>query len=444
MSEELARSPYTYLFEDENFRRWFQNVKRGSTNTAHEWFRRFGRIHKTFKVLPQDLVKMGDKKAGDFLLDMVTQLEAEKKSGSYIANNVKPVKNWLSFNGINLNQRIKIARRNELVTVGDERVPTQEELYKIFSAGSLRAKAAAALIAFGGLRPEVLGDAEGLDGLMMQDIPEMVIDHSGAVQFARIPAIVLVRPSLSKAGHQFFTFLPGEGCDFLKQYIEWRARKGEAVIAKSSVITQDWWKGNEEWVRQSGRAPKGFLRTVNLCDAIRRPIRRAGFKWRPYVLRRYFDTRLMVAEMDGMIIRDFRVFWMGHKGDIEHTYTLNKRLPDDVIEKMRGAYRKAADKHLITLNRGNSMDAVKSQMNLQFLLVGGLTKEEIDAKQLDLANLATEDIDRLVKEKQMQKLEANKNSQKVVSAKDTEKFLTEGWEFVAQLPSGKSVIRMPR
>jgi hypothetical protein len=61
-------------------------------------------------------------------MDMVTQLEAEKKSGSYVANNIKPIKNWLSFNGININQRIDIARRNELVTVSDERVPTQKEL----------------------------------------------------------------------------------------------------------------------------------------------------------------------------------------------------------------------------------------------------------------------------------------------------------------------------
>ena len=60
---------------------------------------------------------------------------------------------------------------------------------------------------------------------------------------------------------------------------------------------------------------------------------------------------------------------MGHRGDIEHTCMLNKRLPEDVIEKMRSAYRKAFDKDPITLNRGNNMGAVKSQMNIQFLLV---------------------------------------------------------------------------
>jgi hypothetical protein len=71
------------------------------------------------------------------------------------------------------------------------------------------------LIAFSGLRPEWLGEAEGEDELMIQDIPEMVIDHSGAVKFPRTPALVIVSLSLSKAEHQYFSFLPTEGCEYL-------------------------------------------------------------------------------------------------------------------------------------------------------------------------------------------------------------------------------------
>ena len=57
--------------------------------------------------------------------------------------------------------------------------------------------------------------------------------------------------------------------------------------------------------------------------------------------------------------------------------------------------------------------------------------EEIEAMELDRANLATEDIDRLIKEKKKkQRLEGNKNSQKVVSTNDVEKRLTEGREFL--------------
>jgi len=133
MADELAKSPYLYLFKDENFKRWYQNVKkRRSANTAYEWFRRIGTIHRKFNVLPKDFVKMGEKKRSRIPHGHCSQLEAERKSGSYIANNVKPIKNWLSFNGTNINQRIEIARRNELVTVADEMVPIQKELALIF------------------------------------------------------------------------------------------------------------------------------------------------------------------------------------------------------------------------------------------------------------------------------------------------------------------------
>ena len=56
--------------------------------------------------------------------------------------------------------------------------------------------------------------------------------------------------------------------------------------------------------------------------------------------------------------------------------------------------------------------------------------EEIEAMELDTANLATEDIDRLIKERKKKRLEGNKNSQKVVSTNDAEKQLTEGREFL--------------
>ena len=43
-----------------------------------------------------------------------------------------------------------------------------------------------------------------------------------------------------------------------------------------------------------------------------------------------------------MIQRDYRSFLIGHVGDIEHRYTVNKgSLPDDMIESMRSAYEKS-------------------------------------------------------------------------------------------------------
>jgi len=89
---------------------------------------------------------------------------------------------------------------------------------------------------------------------------------------------------------------------------------------------------------------KPFIRATNIGDSIREAIRAAGFDWRPYVLRCYFDTQLMLAESKGLVLRDYRGFWMGHKGDIENRYTTNKqRLPESVIEDMRAAYARSEE-----------------------------------------------------------------------------------------------------
>lgn len=38
--------------------------------------------------------------------------------------------------------------------------------------------------------------------------------------FNKIPTMVIVRSELSKAGHQYFTFLSEEGYEYLKDYLE--------------------------------------------------------------------------------------------------------------------------------------------------------------------------------------------------------------------------------
>jgi len=55
----------------------------------------------------------------------------------------------------------------------------------------------------------------------------------GLVDFTDKPAIVIVRKSLSKIKSQYFMFLSEEGCDYLKQYLEFRLREGEKLSSQS-------------------------------------------------------------------------------------------------------------------------------------------------------------------------------------------------------------------
>ena len=430
---ELAKSPYRYLLDDVDFKRWFNNVKRGSVATAHEWLRRMGYIHKTFGKSPKEIASLSPKSATNFILDMVSTLEEQGRGGNYIANCVKPLKSWLEFNGIPTQQRIKISGRGELVRFADERPPMPDELKKIFSIADLRTRVACALVAFSGFRLEILGDYLGNDGLEIRDFPEMRIG-SGTVEFEQTPTMVIVRKSLSKTGNQFFTFLCEEGCEYLKEYLEWRMRRNEKLSPNSPIITPN-------AIRLAGQ----HIRTMNIGDLIRKPIRAAGFNWRPYVLRRYFDTRMMMAESDGLIIRDYRAFWMGHKGDIEHTYTVNKALSEDVIEKMRESYAKASEKYLVTTKKaGMTQNQVIKTFNEQFLRMAGYTEEEI-AQLGDLSRLNAQEIQELVKKKSMQALGLNGNSkQKIVPMDEVKNWIIQGWEFVATLPTNEAIIKLPK
>jgi len=61
--------------------------------------------------------------------------------------------------------------------------------------------------------------------LKLKDLPEIKIDEETVV-FTVVPTRVVVRPELSKGGHKYFTFLPEEGCEYLKAYLEKRLATG--------------------------------------------------------------------------------------------------------------------------------------------------------------------------------------------------------------------------
>ncbi len=250
--------------------------------------------------------------------------------------------------------------------------------------------------------------------------------YEDEISFEKIPTMVIVRKELSKARFQYFTFLSEEGCSYLKDYLEERMRKGEKLHPDSPIITP-----------KVHRKP--FIRTVNIGDAARGAIRKAGFSWRPYVLRAFFDTQMMLAESKGYVMRDYRQFWMGHKGDIEHRYTLNKgMLPLSVVEDMRRAYKKAQRFLQTTAESEMDSEKVKLLFKKELLLAVGYSQEEIE--EMDLSEVSEDEFQKIVKEK-LEERKNNHSSQKVVTVSELERFLEEGWEFVATLPGEKVVIK---
>ncbi|MEM2843776.1 MAG: site-specific integrase, partial [Candidatus Bathyarchaeia archaeon] len=257
------------MLADPDVNRWYNNVARGSEVTADVYLRRLGSFCEAYKLTPKALLLMNDVNLYNLLMDFVSSREKEF-AGSYIQSIIKAVKSWLSHNHRELKGKIKIRGAEDTPSLKDERVPSKDELRKIFFSGDKKARVACVLIAHSGLRIETLGNYSGDDGLRIKDFPEIEIKN-GIIEFKKIPTIVIVRKELSKARHQYFTFLSEEGCEYLKEYLEARMREGEKLTLDSPIITPK-------------LKMKPFIRTINIGDIIRIAIRKAGFPWRPYVL----------------------------------------------------------------------------------------------------------------------------------------------------------------
>ena len=109
------------------------------------------------------------------------------------------MKSWLRWNDKRINKPIRIKHAGWTTTLSNESIPSQDELKTIFNAASPQQRTAIALVAFSGLRLEVLGNYNGTDGLRVDDLEGVQIDGE-TVTFSQVPAMIRVRTELSKTG----------------------------------------------------------------------------------------------------------------------------------------------------------------------------------------------------------------------------------------------------
>ncbi|MEM3083882.1 MAG: hypothetical protein QXU32_07540 [Nitrososphaerales archaeon] len=320
-------------------KRWYDNLARGSEITAYNRLKTLSRFCDIHQMTPMQIIELGMKdirSLTNLLEDHVTWMEEKHYAPGHTEQVVKTVRSWLRHFEIEIKRRIKVKNSDSTPTLEEERVPEAAEMAEIFSRASLREGAAISLIAKAGLRPEVLGNNDGTDGLMMKDLPDIAIVQ-GVAKCLRTPPRIIVRKTLSKARHQYFTFLTSQGTKRLLAYLNDRLAHGEPLTANSPVIAPD----KNYGTYRGNNGGKSFLPTQRICRKIRKTFR-PRFQWRPYVLRAYFDTQLLIAESRGKIAHDFRVFFMGHKGTIEAKYTTNKGiLPEALIDEMCEAFKRS-------------------------------------------------------------------------------------------------------
>ena len=432
----MGRKKYLSMRANKEIARWYGDVGRGSRITADVYMRRLGAFCETIDKDPLKLLKLKDKTLADIMTDYVSDQERKGRAGSYVKSTLKAVKSWLTFNGIKLPRKIKIMGAEDAPSLRNERVPTPEELKQIFLAGNSRTRVACALMAFSGLRPQVLGNYLGTDGLKVSDIPDMRIGRE-EIKFDKVPIRVIVRKELSKARIEYFSFLGPEGCSYLEAYFKERISQGEDIGPDTPIITPS------KLALRNGH----FIRTPKIGTLIKETITKAGFDSRPYVLRAYFDTRLMMAQDERLIIRDYRTFFMGHKGDIEHTYTTNKALSGETVESMRDAYKRAM-KLVETEKKGiPEEDLTRKLREFAVMMFETQFGSKLDNNEKErLYGLSIEEFqEELRKMSSSRKAEIinNGHKQKPIPLSEVENYIEKGWEFVAALPGERAIVKLP-
>ncbi len=347
---------WAYLLEEnQDFKRWYRNMAMASEGTASQRARILYRFLGKNGLTLNELTEMGKRnvrEVEDLLMDFVSDQKEEGRAPGYISNYLKTVRAWLKFNGILLVRAINTGNTNSTPTIDDERTPRPDEILQVMNYGTARSRCSIAFIALAGLRPMSLGNYNGSAGLEVRDLPELQISD-GRVAFSKIPTRIIVRAELSKTKKQYETFLSLEGCEFVKAYLEMRMAGGEVLGRESAIISVA--RGyNGSSFRRAGVQRGGHVATKTVTKDIRKAIR-PRFKWRPYVLRAFFATRLLVAESNGKMTHSYRQFHMGHSGDMLARYTVNKsKLPEELIEDMRKSF--ARSEEYLTLRKNSGED----------------------------------------------------------------------------------------
>lgn len=423
--------------EDEDIIRWKNNVSRGSTITADVYLRRLRGFCNENQISPQELVKLGQNYSNqlqNLLEDNVTRLDEEGKAGSYIKSILKAVRSWLSYNNIHLARRIKIAGANATPTLEDEKIPSTEELKRVINTANSRGRVTVALMSQSGLRPQTLGN--GKDGLKIKDMPDLTIADK-QISLKKIPAKIIIRASISKAGHKYLSFLSSEGCDYLTAYLQERLNRGENLNPESTLISFNA-GGESKFFHKKTANIHPSTKTITM--EIRKAIRSAGFNWRPYIFRAYFDTQLLLAESKGKISHSYRQFFMGHKGDMEARYTVEKgRLPESMIEDMRSRYQDS-ENILMTNQRIDTIleESKQAQLDMAKRLLSAIYPHlnlEVKIKDRELEmnrTLTTDESLNLILETAENHRKDNDQSEnfKVIKVNELEDFLNKnpGWK----------------
>ncbi|MGI0131214.1 MAG: hypothetical protein ACREEC_13865, partial [Thermoplasmata archaeon] len=327
--ESRVRLDHRPLLNDPTVRKWYEAHALRSSLSAEVNLRKLGLFLFRTRLTPTRLVELARRhpdELRDLLIGYATHLHAQKKLDSYIAKTQKGVRDWLLFNGVDFRQFPKLRRAYQSESLARERIPTPEQLRLILGALPPRGRVCALLMAHSGLRPGTLGNDGGTEGLTLGEIPELRLGGSHPrfeLPTGRRAFLVRVPSRLSKNSFGYVTFGTPEAADAILSYLGERQAAGERLTDASPLVALSALGARNTEGKERG----AFVTTKSVVYGIRKAIqsvRPENVRWRPYVLRSYCSTQLLVGRMD----HDSREAILGHDLGVAGRYNLRKQLPE--------------------------------------------------------------------------------------------------------------------
>lgn len=436
------------LLADPRVSGWFKN--RGKRSTAESYLSNLELFLRRTSCDIGDLVKIAKARRSDgedlrFPSLVLEWVETERKAGrpdAYLATIWAAVRSFLGSIEAAPDWVPKLKVR-AATTIADEIVPTPEQLRAVLGMNPTpRTRATILLLATSGIRPGVLGSRTTPAGLRLRDLPDLDIK---TLEFRRVPFRIVVPADLSKGGDSYSCFATQETATELLAYLRHRRNeRKEKLVPASAVIGPE--PKTPETHRRVAEDGIEFLREKGLGDMVRLALakaRPAGVRWRPYALRGFASSQLMVAENAQLVTRDQREYLLGHATDIGRRYNLGKGRMSTVLEEdLREAYSRAADRFLRILTVSDA--GVDYRPVLRVLLASaGYSKKEVGA----MGDLSEEQVIEAIRAKRAEGREvptpkAGENA-RVVSTSELGEWLGKGWKPISPAGADRYVVGAP-
>ena len=430
------------LLSDPKILAWWEARSLRSRLNADQLLRQLGLLLERLNLTPRgvvDLAKKDPDRLRDLLVRDAAALKREGRLDSYIHQFSAGLKSYLRFHHVSFDGFPSLSPIKG-ASLTKERVPTPEELARVLEKLTPRGRVTALFMAHAGLRPGSLASYQGEAGLTLGDLPDLRLEKT--LGFVEQPFAVVVPAHLSKTRQMYTTFGSSQLGTALLSYLEQRRGDGENLRSDSPVLAPPVLRGAALRSREGARFSKGFLTTTAAVKEVRDGLQSTapeGVRWRPYVLRAYCSSRLLMAEGAGKITRDLREAILGHDTGVAGRYNVGKTWGAEMLRDARAAYKRA-EPYLSTT--GGSTDSSEAVTRALRLLLAARGVPESKLAGLDLAGKSDEEIVALLKTVGAA-LGPEKRVEKAVDVAEVPKLLEAGWEFVSPLNGSMAVLRAP-